>query len=178
MVPGDHDSADTAPFGVSHSLDRFWTRRVDHGDQTDEHKIIFILYGQIPHPGQFAVSEGQNAEPFLGQGTVGVDDLAALFISHWQDTIGGVNPVGALEHDIQRALCQQGRYLFELVEGAHELAVRVKGQLTQAGVLAAVGGFLNAEGIPNLYQSHLGGVSNGGARVFICGGVACQQSDF
>ena len=178
MVPGDHDSADTAPFGVSHSLDRFWTRRVDHGDQTNEHKIIFILYGQIPHLGQFTVSKGQNAEPFLGQRAVGVDDLAALFIGHWQDTIGGVDPVGALKHDIERTLCQQGRYFFKLVKCTHELAVRVKRQLTQAGVLAAVGRLFNAKGVADLYQSHLGGVSNGCACVFIGGGVAGEQGDF
>ena len=61
------------------------------------------------------------------------------------------------------------------MEGGHQLAVGIKGQLPQTGVVPAVKFLVYADAVPQHDQGHLRGVADGGTVLHIGGGVTGQE---
>ena len=65
-------------------------------------------------------------------------DLSAELGGHGDRTVGGEQPGGAVQQHIDGALGVQGGTVVGVVQGAHQLAVGIKGDFAQAGMLFPV----------------------------------------
>ena len=178
MVAGNHDGTDTGLFGVSHSLDALRPGRVNHGDEAHEGVVGLVFQGEQTGFLHGTQGEGQHPQTIFRLLAVDLLDLGAELGSHGDRAVGGEQPDGAVQQHIDGALGVQGGTVVGVVQGAHQLAVGVKGQLGQTGVLGAVGTLLYTEASAQLNQGYLGGIAHGGAGLVVHGGVAVQQSDF
>ena len=178
MVTGDHHGADAGALGIGHCSHRFGAGRVDHRDQADKDIALLVIQREFTDAVQLPAAKGQHTQTLLGEVVVYLHDLLPVLLGEGADPIGGHDPVRALQQHIDGALGHQGGDSLDLLQGGHQFAVGVKGQLGQPLMLAAVSAFLHTEVFAQQYQSHLGGVTDGGATLLVVGGIAGQQCCF
>ena len=177
MVAGDHYGADAAALGVGHSLLALLTRRVNHGHQAHEGEAVLVLQGQLPLRIHLAAGEGQNTQAILGKLLVGPGNGGAHLVGQGHHALGGEQPLGAGQQHVHGALGEQHGLAVHPVQGAHQLAVGIKGQLAQTGELTAYTVCIGLVHAAPVYQGDLGGVAHRSAAGHIHGGVTGQQAD-
>ena len=176
VIAGNHDGADAAPLGVGHGLDGLGPGRVDHGDEANEGKAVLILQGEGAHGVQLLIGESQHPQALHGQLHVDPGQLLPPLGGHLHLPLPGEQVGGAVQQHVDGSFGEEGRHPINVVEGAHQLAVGVKGQLAQTGVLGAVALLVHAELFAQHHQGHLGGLSGGGGAVQAAGqgGIVAQ----
>ena len=127
VVARDHDGLDARADRVGDRLFALFTRRVDHGHQTEEGVVVFGLHRE--RLVGFLVREGQHAETCLGIFIILLENFALIFLCDGTHAILVGNADAAVENGIQRSLCQNMRHAVELVFGAHHLSVGIEGHL-------------------------------------------------
>ena len=168
VVAGDHDGADAGGDTVGYRLLGLLSGGVHHSDETQEVEVLLVLQGDLGGL-QGAAAKGQHAEALVGEEAVGLLDLLPLLGAE----------AGAVQHHVHGALGHHHDAAGEPVDGGHELAVGVEGQLAQAGPVGTDVVLFEAEVLTQTDQSGLGGVADlvdlAGLLVGGDGGVAAQE---
>ena len=163
VVAGNHHGADAAAFGVGDRLLGFLTRRVDHRDQAHKGVVIFVLEGDARALGGVRIlldGKGQHAQAVLREVEVGVGNLLLILLGDGTGAVAGHHRHAAGQQDVHRSLGAQRVDAVQLVHGAHQFAVGIKGKLRQTRVLGTVNGLLHPEVVGQVDQRNLGRVAD------------------
>ena len=178
MITGNHDGFDAAAFGIRHRLNRFRTRRIYHGNQTEEGKAALVLQLQLAIRVQLPICKRQHAQALLGHLRIDANNLLPQ-LRRQRNTSPARQHMGrAVEQAVYGALCKHGRHTVDVVQGAHAFAVGVKGKLAQPRMLFPICFFNHAELFAQHDKCYFRRVTDGISRVLIMRCIAGEQRGF
>ena len=172
MVAGDHDRLDARGVALLHRCAHLRPGRVDHADESHEGESL-LQSGAVQLPGQHGqilVGHPQHPQGLPRHGLVPALQPPGG---------GGIQPAPAGEHVGGPFDAHPPAAAGPLVDGSHELALRVKGQLPPPGPLPLQSIFIQALPGRRVHQCGLGGIA-GGHRLPPLpgqGGIGAQGSD-
>ena len=150
MVAGNHNRLDACTTANGYSILGLGTRRIDHAHQTHKGQAIFqhLRGGIFRHGVDHLIGHRQHTQC-----------IGAHFLRH---ALGRFNIAGnaARGHHIEGTLHDHHELTVDIVDGGHQLAVRVKGDLCQAGILGVQIILLKAILMRSHHNGGFGGIAD------------------
>ena len=137
MVACDHHCTDTCMLCIRYGLHRFRTGRINHGNQTEENKILFCLCGQWFYI--HFISEREYPQSLFGKALVLTQNRLFISCRHLSYLIFFQDPRTAFQKNIRCSFCQHRFFPFHQVLCTHQFPVGIKGKFLQTMHSAAQG---------------------------------------
>ena len=176
MVTGNHNGTDTAALCISNSLFGFFTRWVDHRNQTNKGIAVFIFQCKLWTffcVFVFLHCKCKDTQTIFGKMGVGFRDLCFIFFCDWARTICCHDADAAGKQNVHRTFGAKGVNTIQFVHGTHQLTIRVKCNLCKTRMLCAVGCFFYPEVMSQIDQCNLSWVTD--LLTIYRSGVICKN---
>ena len=170
MVAGDHLHLDARGLADVDGGLCLFSGRVDHADQADEDQVVFSLRRRIRRI-HGAVGHADHTKRGLSHLLVDAEDFLPLRVRKRMNGSVFFHSGTAAQQLVRSALGIHGDGVPDLMEGGHELSVRIKGDFLHAGIFAFPFRLLHAVLVGKHHHGGFRGIAHDGLFVGIIGSV-------